>query len=321
MNTTQGQSEHDAWIKLALSSDTASGAAEMASRAYLSRFHFQRVFRRAVGETPGVMRRRLILERAAFDLRSSEKAIVEIALDAGYLSHEGFSRAFRRAFHLSPRDYRKTAQQLKWLPGTSGVHYDPETKQAVHPPGGRRDMNLTDRLLAKDYAMKRRILECARLLSPGQLDAPLAFQTRVVRFVQPPQTLRETLIHLCGNGEMDGEGGWVEGLQKSLGWEPDTTHYLGGDTTQKFPVGSPAAMIEALEISARTFRDFVRFVERENLWDKEWVDDGCEPPHTFAVGQVIEETLSSSIAQRRTLEIMMEQLGFDLWSIPVAPIE
>lgn len=37
-----------------------------------------------------------------------------------------------------------------------------------------------------------------------------------------------------------------------------------------------------------------------------------EPPETFAVGRVIEESLSSGIAQRRVLEIMMEQMGFEL---------
>ncbi len=167
-------------------------------------------------------------------------------------------------------------------------------------------MDLTDRLLEKDYAVKRRLLECARLLSDGQLDAPLAFQNRVVRFVEPPRTLRETLIHLLGHNSEISTGGWVGEMYQAVGWQPKDlpARTLRGN--------SPAAMLEGLEASSKMFRDFVHYVSTENLWDQEWVDAACEPPETFAVGRVIEEQLSSGIAQRRVLEVMMEQMGFEL---------
>ena len=167
-------------------------------------------------------------------------------------------------------------------------------------------MDLTDRLLEKDYAVKRRLLECARLLSDGQLDAPLAFQNRVVRFVEPPRTLRETLIHLLGHNSEISTDGWVGEMYQAVGWQPKD---LPARTLRG---SSPAAMLEGLEVSSKTFRDFVHYVSTENLWDQEWVDAACEPPETFAVGRVIEEQLSSGIAQRRVLEVMMEQMGFEL---------
>ena len=170
-------------------------------------------------------------------------------------------------------------------------------------------MDLTDRLLESDYIAKRRILECARLLSDGQLDAPLAFRSRVVRFVEPPRTLRETLIHLLGDNSEISQGGWVGGMYQAIGWQPGELppRTLRGNT--------PAAMLEGLEISSKVFRDFVQHVRVNNLWDREWVDTACEPPETFAVGRVIEESLSSGIAQRRVLEIMMEQMGFQLYEM------
>lgn len=283
------------------------GGGSMASNACLSRYHFQRVFERAVGESPGALRRRLLLERAAYELRSTKTAITSIAFNADYRTHEGFTRAFKGAFELSPSAYRRTAQQIRFLPGSSGVHYHHETCSLITTlPGGKRNMDLTDRLLEKDYAVKRRILECARLLSDGQLDAPLAFRSKVVRFVEPPATLRETLIHLFGDNSKTGDAGWVDQMYASVDWKPQDlpARTLRGN--------SPAAMLEGLEISAKAFRDFVQHVRAEDLWDQEWVDTFCEPPETFAVGRVIEESLSSGIAQRRVLEIMMEQMGFEL---------
>ena len=279
----------------------------MADNAFLSRFHFGRVFERTVGEPPGALRRRLLLERAAYELRASETPVTQIALDAGYQSLEGFGRAFKSAFGLAPRAYRRAAQQIRFLPASSGVHYDPKHRSLVTTlPKGQRNMDLIDRLLESDYRSKRRILECARLLSDGQLDAPLAFQIRVGRFSDPPRTLRETLRQLFGNGE---DYGWMGAMYDALDWKPSPlpAREASGD--------SPAAMLERMEVTSKTFREFVQHVRTGNLWDKEWVDAFCEPPETFAVGQVIEESLSGGIALRRVLEIMMEQMGFQIWEM------
>lgn len=283
----------------------AAGA--MAQAACMSRYHFQRVFEKTVGESPGALRRRLLLERAAYELRATATSVTVVALDAEYRSLEGFSRAFKRAFGLSPLAYRRAAQQVRLLPGASGVHYHPKTASLTTQPGGR-NVNLVDRLLEKDVCEKRRILACMELLSDKQLDAPLAFQSRVVRFVDPPQTLRETLIYLCG--ENNGDMGWLGAMYAAVGWQPR-------DLPARTLAGtSPAALRENLEISAKAFRDFIGYVSAENVWDKEWVDAGCEPPETFAVGRVIEESLSSSIAQRRTVVILLEQMGFCLDETP-----
>src|SRR5712691_2320696 len=79
--------------------DPAHGE-ELARRAYLSRFHFDRLVAAALGESPGAFRRRLLLERAGYQL-SNEASVTAAALDAGYSSSEAFARAFRRAFARS----------------------------------------------------------------------------------------------------------------------------------------------------------------------------------------------------------------------------
>lgn len=67
--------------------------------------------------------RRLRLERAAGQLRHSRSAVVDIALAAGYDSHEAFSRAFARAFALSPTQYRRRPDAPVHLSSRSGIHF------------------------------------------------------------------------------------------------------------------------------------------------------------------------------------------------------
>ena len=56
----------------------------LADSAHYSRFYFQRLFRTQTGKTPGHCRRRLRLERAAYQLHHVAPAVTAIAFDAGY---------------------------------------------------------------------------------------------------------------------------------------------------------------------------------------------------------------------------------------------
>ena len=75
---------------------------ELAAVAYFSPFHFHRVFRGLVGESLMEHIRRLRLERAVHRLRTTGRSILDIALEAGYETHESFTRAFRSQFGLTP---------------------------------------------------------------------------------------------------------------------------------------------------------------------------------------------------------------------------
>ena len=93
--------------------DPATTGADLARRAHLSRFHFDRVVTAAAGESPAAFRRRLLLERAAYRLLSEDTGVLELAIDAGYGSHEAFTRAFARAYGMSPRDWRREPSRLQ----------------------------------------------------------------------------------------------------------------------------------------------------------------------------------------------------------------
>jgi AraC family transcriptional regulator len=84
----------------------------LASRAGWSPFHLHRAFRRTAGETPKRYTQRLRLERAAAELATGDAAVLEIALAAGFGSHEVFTRAFRRHFGRTPTQYGVGARAI-----------------------------------------------------------------------------------------------------------------------------------------------------------------------------------------------------------------
>ena len=85
---------------------------ELARGAYLSPFHFHRVFSAVVGESPTEYVRRLRLERAAQELRQSTRQVQHVAREAGYGSHEAFTRAFRSRFGVAPSAFRRLAEDV-----------------------------------------------------------------------------------------------------------------------------------------------------------------------------------------------------------------
>ena len=79
----------------------------LAREARRSPFEVHRAIRRVAGETAKQYTARVRLDRAASELVTTTRSIVEIALAHGFASHEVFTRAFVRRFGLAPRAYRK----------------------------------------------------------------------------------------------------------------------------------------------------------------------------------------------------------------------
>ena len=79
-----------------------------------SRRHADRVFKEYLGKTLQEYINAVLLTQSAGDLLSTEKTIMEVALDSHFKSHEGFLRSFSRRFHITPSEYRdkKTAIPL-----------------------------------------------------------------------------------------------------------------------------------------------------------------------------------------------------------------
>jgi AraC family transcriptional regulator len=95
---------------------------ELSKKAHFSQYHFHRIFHGLVGESLKEHIRRLRLERAASYLKYTKKPVIDIAFDAGYQTHEAFSRAFKLAFALSPSEFRSSNSFVTQI-GNTGVHY------------------------------------------------------------------------------------------------------------------------------------------------------------------------------------------------------
>ncbi|NLR99531.1 helix-turn-helix domain-containing protein [Rhizobium sp. P38BS-XIX] len=80
---------------------------EIAETAGLSRYHLSRVFGLTTGHSISGYIRSRRLSGAALALIGGTTSILQVALDAGYGSHEAFTRAFREQFGLTPESLRK----------------------------------------------------------------------------------------------------------------------------------------------------------------------------------------------------------------------
>jgi AraC-like DNA-binding protein len=78
----------------------------LANEVFSSPFHLCRVFRDEAGMTLHSYISGLRLRTALKALREKNISLTELALDLGYSSHSHFSSSFRRAFSLSPKEYR-----------------------------------------------------------------------------------------------------------------------------------------------------------------------------------------------------------------------
>jgi AraC family transcriptional regulator len=80
---------------------------EMAKTSGMSKHHFLRVFRKLTGVTPHQYLIGARLRRAALALASSQRPVLEIALDAGFGDLSTFNKRFRTTFGLTPTQYRE----------------------------------------------------------------------------------------------------------------------------------------------------------------------------------------------------------------------
>jgi AraC-like DNA-binding protein len=254
---------------------------ELAARAHLSRFHFDRVVSGLSGETPARLRRRILLERAAFRLVTTRATVLEVALEAGYSSNEAFTRAFRRAYGAAPATWRASPARIQ-LDTPNGVHF--------HPPGGLRlpardevsSMDLMTKMVEHHVWLVGEIVERAGRLTEEQLDAPIEVS---VEGVDDDPTLRSLLSRLVGQMDM-----WNAAMESRA---------------YDFAVerGESLASIRSrLRDAGPVFLDHAREVIEAKRLDETFVDGVCDPPEVFTYGGMLAHVLTFA-AHRRTLAI------------------
>jgi AraC family transcriptional regulator len=106
---------------------------DIASKAYFSAFHFQRLFQSISGFTlQGYIRKRRMTE-AAILLKKTNKSILEIAINFQYSSQEAFTRTFEGCFGITPSKYRKLQEDdINYLAKINFMDYKEEIQGEIN---------------------------------------------------------------------------------------------------------------------------------------------------------------------------------------------
>ena len=254
---------------------------DLAQRLHLSRSVLDRIVAAAAGESTARFRRRLLLERAAFRLRTCDTSVLDAAIEAGYSSNEAFTRAFQRAYGVSPSVWRTSSAPIH-IPARSGVHF--------YPPGGLRlpstrkatAMIFPAELVDQHVAVISQLLDRAATLTPGQLDTPIEIS---VESIDDHPTIRSLLSRLVGQLDM-----WNAAM---------------ASTAYDFEIErheSVESMRARLGTAGAAFAAFVRTASEQDRLDETFVDaTGCVP-YEFTVAGMIGHVLTYA-AYRRTLVV------------------
>src|ERR1700727_3751115 len=229
MNRADDQDTADRLSAIVANSlDTQAKTQDLARQAYQSRTQFHRLFRAVVEETPAAMRRRLLLERAAYQVGHTAMSLTDVAPGGNLRFLGAFSRAFRKAFRISPSLYRRMREPHFHLPASNKIHF--------FGPGssteGGRDMDLFDRFAGNDSWHTRRLLEYAGTLTEEQLDRPLPTVVELLPWRESNKTLRQLLENIIFTKEV-----WTAALS---GADMDMN---GPPKSQR----SPQALLQRLE--------------------------------------------------------------------------
>jgi AraC family transcriptional regulator len=260
----------------------------VAARAMLSPFHFNRLVRAGIGEAPAALRRRLLLERAAWRLGRGA-TVTDAGLEAGYDAIEAFSRAFTRAHGVAPSRFADEPRDFR-LAAPNGIHF--------HPPGGlllpgqprTTTMDLSDRLVEHEHWHTTRLLEQAATLSDDSLDRHVRPGLVVHDFEGPEPDVRTMLERIVFTKEV---------------W----TAAIGGHDVPRRDERSIGALQSRLAVVQPQFARLVRRIRDRNEWDDAFVDALCTPPVSFTFGSVVAHILTVSVVRRQTVVGVLREIG------------
>lgn len=88
---------------------------EMAAASHYSTYHFCRIFKALVGDSPKQYLRKRRLTVAAKRLLIEKVGLLELSLDCQFESQEAFTRAFKDQFNITPGQYRKQNDPFRLL--------------------------------------------------------------------------------------------------------------------------------------------------------------------------------------------------------------
>jgi AraC family transcriptional regulator len=261
---------------------------DLAEGAFSSPYHFSRLVSRATGEPPVAMRRRVLLERAAWQL-SHGTPVTDAAWAAGYGSVEGFSRAFTRAFGSPPSS---PAGGSHWLPAPNGIHFHPPT--ALWVRAEEQPMNpLVEQMVDHDLDDTRALLELAKGLTEDEFRAVLQPGTTVLSWDGPEESIATVLAHQVFTKEV-----WLASIE-------------GHDTPPREAAADATRLLERHDAVAPRWLATVRDIDRRGAWHDRLIDALCDPPESFVMSGVVAHVLTYAAHRRQVVRRMLAAIGHE----------
>lgn len=267
---------------------------DMAGGAYASPFHFCRQLSRDAGEPPVAMRRRVLLERAAWQLRGGS-SVTEVAYVAGYDSVEGFGRAFARSFGHPPSATadRDTGH---WLPAPNGVHFHPPTSlwvDSAEASSARPAADVGELMMHHDVDDVRDLLEAVKGLSDEEYHRVRLPGSGPLAWDGPDNSIAQVMRHLVLTKEI-----WLAAIDGEDPRDLDDAH--------------PLELARRHEDAAARWLALMRDIARRGGWGDRVIDALCEPPESFVLGSVIAHVLTFSAHRRQLVRWMLRDAGVSL---------
>lgn len=264
--------------------------AGMARSSYASEFHFSREVSRLTGEPPAALRRRVMLERAAWRLQRGE-GVAAVALDEGWSAPEVFSRAFRRAFGVPPSQATDVGFRL---PAPNGVHFHPPESLWLDSPGDAQRPDVSLLMIAHDIADTASLIAAASALTESQW----------AEEVSPGQVILD----------WDGEEASVAAVLGALVWTKEV--WLASIEGRDQPAHPGIRSVQRLsadhdEVSVRWTAMVRDYGEQGRLGDTV-IDALCDPPESFQLYGIIAHVLTYSAHRREVVRAMLIRQGIEV---------
>jgi AraC family transcriptional regulator len=269
---------------------------DWAARHHFSRFHFDRMIKSVGGEPPQTLRRRILLERAAYRMIRTRAPLLDIAVEAGYSSHEAFTRAFTKAYDVPPATWRKKPGHIQ-IGDPGAVHFVPPGSIRLPSRDKVSGVELLEKMVDHHVWLTGEMVRLGDRLTDDQLDETIGLAVD-----EDEQSVRSLLSRLIGQMGM-----WNAAMaSRDYDWSVEDHESL-------------SSMRQRLGVEGPRYVAHVREVCAAGRLDDTFVDALCEPAEVFTYGGMIAHVLTFA-AHRRTLVVLalghhgIDELG---WGDPM----
>lgn len=261
--------------------------ADMARSSFASEFHFSRQVRRLTGEPPAALRRRVMLERAAWRLQRGE-GVAAVAADEGWSSAEVFSRAFRRSYGVPPS---QAVDVDFWLTAPNGLHFHPPESLWLRSDPNDTAPDVSALMVAHDLADTQYLIDTAAGLTEDQWAQAISPGQVVLDWDGPEESVGAVLGAVVRTKQV-----WLASIE-------------GRDQPVRPEAGSAADLADDHRAVAPRWSAMIADHAAQGRLGDTVIDALCDPPESFQLYGIVAHVLTYSAHRRELVRAMLARHG------------